>query len=224
MRKNIVVAIDGPAGSGKSTTARLVAQKLGLSYIDSGAIYRTFALQFLKKGIQINDEAAIEQLLEHTRIDIEKSTNGCDLILNGKDVSKDIRSLEVTAKVSEVSEHPKVRQVVTRKLRQIAENKSIVVEGRDIGTVVFPDADLKIYLEASIQERAKRRHSELKACGIDTAQEKIQFEIAKRDKHDSERKFSPLSKAHDAILLNNTNLSIEQAVNFIVKKANKLLY
>ncbi len=218
----MVIAIDGPAGSGKSTTARMVAKELGFSYIDSGAIYRTYTLQFLRNNIQIDDEDAIENLLDQTIIDLDMTKNGCLFYLNGKDVTQDIRALDVTSKVSLVSENPKVREVVTRKLRAIAENKSVVLEGRDIGTVVFPNADLKFYLNASIQERAKRRFEELKTTGIKTDKEKIEKDISRRDKHDSERRISPLSQAHDAILLNNTYMSIAKAVDFIADKAREL--
>ncbi|MFQ5602911.1 MAG: (d)CMP kinase [bacterium] len=222
-KKNIIIAIDGPAGSGKSTTAQMVAKRLNISYIDSGAFYRAYTLQILQNHISLQDETAIDDILAQTHVMVQTSEKGTRVELNGRDVSKEIRSPEVTAYVSSVSKHPKVRQAVTQKLWEIAENKSIILEGRDIGTKVFPNADLKIYLEASIQARAERRHHELVAAGMDSDKERMAAEIAARDKQDSERILSPLMKADDAVILNNTNLSIEESVNFIVQKALKFV-
>jgi len=218
LKRNFVIAIDGPAGSGKSTTARLVAQRLGVSYIDSGAIYRAITLQCVKEKVDINNNDALINLLRRTDVELRAGDNGNRVFVNGKDVTKEIRSPQVTGAVSAVSALPPVRAAVTRKLHQISENNSIVLEGRDIGTVVFPNADLKIYMEASIDERARRRHRELHDSGVVSNVENIKSEITRRDQHDSQRLLSPLSKAPDAIVLNNTNMSIEDGVEFIVEK------
>lgn len=223
MKKRFVIAIDGPAGSGKSTTARLVAKRLGFLYIDSGALYRAFTLEVLNKGLCLDDERALVALLNRTRFDIANAEGGCKIFLNGREVTGDIRSPKVTAHVSIVSEYPEVRKVITQKQREIANDHSVVLEGRDIGTVVFPDADLKIFMVASLKERAKRRFRELRAKGIKTNLEDIERDITSRDKHDAERKLSPLSRASDAILLDTTHLSINEQVKYIVQKVSSLL-
>jgi len=223
LRKPKVIAIDGPAGSGKSTTARLVAKKLGMNYVDSGALYRAVTLQFLKENITFSDQTAVKNLLEKIHLELQFTENGNLIFLDGKEVTKEIRSREVTANVSAVSELPPVREVVTQKLRQIAQQNAIVLEGRDIGTVVFPDADVKIYMEAAIAERARRRYHELKAAGAEAELEAIERDISKRDQRDTQRRLAPLSRAPDAIVLNNTDLSIEESADFIVQKIHEQL-
>jgi cytidylate kinase len=223
LKKRFVIAIDGPAGSGKSTTARLVAKRLGFMYIDSGALYRAFTLEALNKGISLDDEDALVVLLNRTKFDIENAENDCLVFLNGKDVTNDIRSQEVTAHVSVVSEYPKVREVITQKQREIADDHSVVVEGRDIGTVVFPDADLKIFMDASVKERARRRFEELRSKGIRTNLKDVEKDIVRRDKHDAEREISPLHKASDAILLDTTKMNINEQVEYIVQKVASIL-
>jgi len=213
-----VIAIDGPAGSGKSTTARLLAKKLGISYIDSGALYRAITLQCINERVDIKNPEEVARLLNQIDVKLEAGESGNVVFLNGRDVTAEIRSPQVTSQVSAVSALPAVREKVTLMLRQISENRSIVLEGRDIGTVVFPNADLKIYMEASIEERARRRHRELNDSGVVSNLENIKSDINRRDQHDSQRLISPLSKAPDAIVLNNTAMSIEKAVEFIVEK------
>lgn len=222
MKKRFIIAIDGPAGSGKSTTARLVAKKLGFLYIDSGAIYRALTLQILRKGISIKDEKKLVQLMQNTHIEIQYKENGYGIFLNGEDVTHEIRSPEVTAYVSVVSEIPKVREVTTQTQRDLADDCSVVLEGRDIGTVVFPEANLKIFMEASLKERVKRRFKELQINGFNINLEDVENEIVKRDKIDSKRDTSPLRKAKDAIVLDTTHLDIDEQVDFIIKKANEL--
>jgi len=219
LKKRFIIAIDGPAGSGKSTTARLVAKKLDFLYIDSGAIYRALTLQVLRKGIHFHDQNELVKLVQNTKIKVQSTDNVFFIFLNDEDVTQEIRTPEVTAHVSVVSESPKVRAVITEKQREIAKGRSVVLEGRDIGTVVFPEADLKIYLEASLKERAKRRFKELQIKGYDIKLEDVENEISKRDKIDSERVVSPLRKARDAIVLDTTHLSINEQVEFISKKA-----
>lgn len=219
MKKRFIIAIDGPAGSGKSTTARLVAKKLDFLYIDSGAIYRALTLQVLRKGIHFHDQNELVKLVQNTKIKVQSTDNVFFIFLNDEDVTQEIRTPEVTTHVSVVSESPNVRAVITEKQREIAKGRSVVLEGRDIGTVVFPEADLKIYLEASLKERAKRRFKELQSKGYDGKLEDVENEISKRDKIDSERVVSPLRKARDAIVLDTTHLSINEQVEFISNKA-----
>ncbi|MCG8608564.1 (d)CMP kinase, partial [bacterium] len=168
MKKNFVIAIDGPAGVGKSTTARRVAYQLGVAYIDSGAFYRAFTLQLLRHGVQPDDEKAVKELLRNTRILSISSKDGTHIHLDGRDVTQEIRSHEVTESVSQASEFSAVRDYVTSQLRLLAAKSSAVVEGRDIGTAVFPNADLKVFLAASVDERARRRHLELAQAGVES--------------------------------------------------------
>ena len=221
MKKKVVIAIDGPAGSGKSTIARLVAKKLKFLYIDSGAIYRAYTLQYLREGINLEDQGVLVEFLERATVNLKNGENGILIFVNRENVTKEIRSVEVTANVSSISENKSIREVVTRKLRSEAKHNSLVMDGRDIGTVVFPDAELKVFLTASIEERARRRKDDLKSAGVETDLEKIKDDIQKRDKHDSERNLAPLRKPDDAILLDTTNLAIDECVDFIVKEVLK---
>ncbi|CUU05025.1 cytidylate kinase [Candidatus Kryptobacter tengchongensis] len=221
--KKIIIAIDGPAGSGKSTTARLVAQKLGYIYIDTGAMYRALTLKVIELGIDPNDESSIIKIAENTKIELLYENGNLKVILDGKDVSEKIRSPEVTSLVSIVSAHPKLRDIMVKKQRELGRNGGVVMDGRDIGTVVFPDADLKIFMTADVRERAKRRQKELKAQGFDVEIEKLIKEIEERDKFDSTREIGPLKKADDAIEIDTTNLTIDEQVEIVLKKAYELI-
>jgi len=221
--KKIIIAIDGPAGSGKSTTARLVAQKLGYIYIDTGAMYRALTLKVIELGIDPNDESLITKIAENTKIELLYENGNLKVILDGKDVSEKIRSPEVTSLVSIVSAHPKLRDIMVKKQRELGRNGGVVMDGRDIGTVVFPDADLKIFMTADVRERAKRRQKELKAQGFDVEIEKLIKEIEERDKFDSTREIGPLKKADDAIEIDTTNLTIDEQVELVLKKAYELI-
>lgn len=221
--KKIIIAIDGPAGSGKSTTARLVAQKLGYIYIDTGAMYRALTLKVIELGIDPNDESSIIKVAENTKIELLYENGNLKVILDGKDVSEKIRSPEVTSLVSIVSAHPKLRDIMVKKQRELGRNGGVVMDGRDIGTVVFPDADLKIFMTADVRERAKRRQKELKAQGFDVEIEKLIKEIEERDKFDSTREIGPLKKADDAIEIDTTNLTIDEQVEIVLKKAYELI-
>ena len=221
--KKIIIAIDGPAGSGKSTTARLVAQKLGYIYIDTGAMYRALTLKVIELGINPNDESLITKIAENTKIELLYENGNLKVILDGKDVSEKIRSPEVTSLVSIVSAHPKLRDIMVKKQRELGRNGGVVMDGRDIGTVVFPDADLKIFMTADVKERAKRRQKELKAQGFDVEIEKLIKEIEERDKFDSIREVGPLKKADDAIEIDTTNLTIDEQVELVLKKAYELI-
>lgn len=217
----MVIAIDGPAGSGKSTVARLVAQELDFLYVDSGAIYRTYTLECLQKNLNIEDEEMLVSRLSRVDIALENAGSKSVVFLNGKDVTRSIRSLEVTEAVSAVSKVKGVRDLVSERLREFARTGPVVVEGRDIGTVVFPDADLKVFMQASLEARAHRRFKELQAAGVEVDFEQIRNDISRRDKQDSERAVSPLKVDSEAIVFDTTNFDITQSVEFIVNKVKE---
>ncbi|WP_298647070.1 (d)CMP kinase [uncultured Granulicatella sp.] len=209
------VAIDGPASSGKSTISKLIAQETNFLYLDTGAMYRATTLAFLRNNIAVVDNEAIKDLLENLVISFKNSDDGQLVFLNGDDVTREIRNLEVTRNVSAVSAIKAVRKKLVEMQRKIANNHSIIMDGRDIGTVVLPNAELKIYLVASVQARALRRFKENQEKGIDLSLEKLEEEIAHRDFLDSTRKESPLKKADDAIEIDTTSLSIQEVVSEI---------
>jgi cytidylate kinase len=221
---SIVIAIDGPAGSGKSTVARLIAQRLGFLYIDSGAIYRTCTLYVLESGVGVNDDAKrIADLLESASIVLHLSAEGTTVRLDGRIVTGAIRSSEVTSNVSRISAYPGVRELVNEKIRGLGLGQNSVVEGRDIGTVVFPDATVKVFMRASLKERARRRYQELVDSGSEVDLKAVEKDIERRDRLDSERETAPLKKADDALLLDTTDLTIEQAVDFIANKTAEIM-
>jgi len=214
------LAIDGPAGSGKSTISSLIAKKMGWTHIDTGAMYRAVTLQAIELGIDLNDGNAYSFLeTSYIHYDFDK------IYINHRDVTEDIRSDAVTKNVSLVSSFPYVRRKLVDLQKKAAENGNIVMDGRDIGTVVLPNADLKIFLTANVEERAKRRLKENLKKGKDLEIEKVIRDIATRDEKDSTRKESPLRMADDAIILDTTHLTIEEVVNKIIdltdKKENK---
>ncbi|MFN3134474.1 MAG: (d)CMP kinase [Candidatus Kryptonium sp.] len=222
MRK-IIIAIDGPAGSGKSTTARLLAQKLGYTYIDTGAMYRALTLKVLESNVDPSDEDSIVKLAENTKIDLVYENGNLKVILDDRDVTDKIRTPEVTSLVSIVSAHPKVRDIMVKKQRELGKDGGVVIDGRDIGTVVFPNADLKIFMTADVKERAKRRQKELISKGFKIEIEKLIKEIEERDELDSKREIAPLKKADDAIEIDTTNLTIEEQVELVLRKAYELI-
>lgn len=211
---SFIVAIDGPAGAGKGTITKLVGEKLGLVNIDTGATFRCVALNMLQEHIDIQEEEKIEKMLNN--INIEMHTDG-KIFLNGEDVTHRIRENDVNGLVSPVSTLPVVRNKLLEVQRNIAKGKNVIMEGRDIGTVVFPNADVKIYLDAAAEERARRRVLQNQEKGIESSYEEVLKGIKDRDKRDSTREIAPLKKAEDAIYVDSTNLSIEQVVNQIVK-------
>lgn len=221
--KKIVIAIDGPAASGKSTTAKLVAERLGYLFVDTGAMYRAVTLKVLEKGIDPKDSDAIARLLEKTEVKLELNNGRLKLLLDGVDVTNKIRKPEITRAVSTVSSIKKVREAMVREQRRMGEQGGIVLEGRDIGTVVFPNADLKIFMVANVRERAKRRQKDLAEQGTKVDLQELIHEIEERDKRDSTREASPLKRAPDAIELDNSELTLEQQADFIVEKALKLI-
>jgi cytidylate kinase len=222
-QRRLIIAIDGPAGSGKSTTARLLAKRLGYTYLDTGAFYRALTLKVLESGVSPEDGAHVLRLAEAIRIELQPQEDKNRVFLDGRDVTQAIREPRVTNAISPVSENPQVRAIMVEKQRAIGRNGGIVMEGRDIGTVVFPEADLKVFMEASLDERARRRQEEMAAMGIVREVEKLREEIARRDQKDSSRKIAPLSRAADAILLDTTRMTIEQQVEFILQALEKKL-
>lgn len=221
--KRLIIAIDGPAAAGKSTTAKLVAKKLGYVHVDSGAMYRAVTLKVLRHGISLDAAEEITKLAQTTRIELREANGSLTVLLDGKNVTQEIRVVNVTNAVSKVSSIKEVRAAMVREQRQMGRQGGVVMDGRDIGTVVFPNADLKIFMFASINERAKRRAEELVAAGLQPHRETLKKEIAHRDQLDSTRNESPLRKAEDAIELDTSNMTIDEQVEFIVKKANEIL-
>ena len=214
--KKIVVAIDGPAGAGKSTIAKLVAEKLGYAYIDTGAMYRSVALKFLQTGKDF-DEDFISELARTMVIEFKPEASVNRVFVDGVEVTDAIRSAEVTANVSRVAAIGAVREAMVAQQRRMGESGGVLMDGRDIGTVVFPNAQLKIFLTATVEERAMRRYKELIAKGqqVDLAQ--LKEDIASRDKQDSERAISPLRQAEDALLLDTSDMNIEQVTAKILQ-------
>lgn len=212
---NVTIAIDGPASSGKSTVARRIADDLGLIYVDTGAMYRALTFEALRKNVNIKDEGALLELLKHTEITLKKRNMAQSVYLNNEDVTEDIRKNNVTNTVSIVAAHPLVREEMVTRQQKLAENNGVVMDGRDIGTVVLPDSDVKIFLVASVMERAERRHKENRSKGIFSDLEQLKKDIAERDYKDSTRDTSPLKQAEDAVRIDTTKLSIEEVVEKI---------
>lgn len=214
--KGKIIAIDGPAGSGKSTTARLLAERLGYLYLDTGAMYRALTHFALTNNVALSDGNKLAALSETLLIDLVEMEGVTEVLINGKNVTSEIRSPEVTRGVSEVSAHAGVRKAMVEKQRSIGKHGSIVAEGRDTTTVVFPGADLKVFLDASIETRARRRLLELAHSGISTSLDELQEEIRSRDSYDSGRKHSPLVKAKDAVIVDTSSFTIEEQVEHIL--------
>ena len=204
--ENFIVAVDGPAGSGKSTISKIVAKEYGLTYLDTGAMYRMVALCSLEKNVDLQNIDAVVEMLEDIKIDID----GDSFILNGEDVSEEIRTPRVTAIVSDVAAIKEVRVKLVDLQREIGKGKKVILDGRDIGTVVFPDAHLKVFLIASAEERANRRLKEYREKGIDISFQEVLDSIENRDRIDSTRKESPLKKAEDATEVDTSSKTIEQ--------------
>jgi cytidylate kinase len=224
-RKNMsfIIAIDGPAGSGKGTITKIVAKKLGFINIDTGAMFRCVALEMLRNNVGLDDEESIKEILNNIDIELKNENDNQKILLDGENVSLKIRTEEVSKFASSVSTIPIVRENLLNLQRKIAEGKNVIMEGRDIGTVVFPNADVKIYLDASAEERAKRRYKQNEANGLESDYNQILNEIKVRDERDSTRAIAPLKKADDAILVDSTNMSIEQVVEKILEIANEKL-
>jgi cytidylate kinase len=205
----LIIAIDGPSAAGKSTLAKRLAKDLGFTYLDTGAMYRALALKVLIEGTDISNDAALPELISRTEIDLVEKDGRSKVLLDGKDVSDKIRTPEVSQMASKTSAMKAVRQWMLGLQRDLGQRGNVVAEGRDIGTVVFPDASVKIYLNASVQERARRRVEELRKAGRQVSLDETLREMGERDKRDSERDLAPLRQADDAIAIDSTTLDAE---------------
>ncbi|MFI5237846.1 MAG: (d)CMP kinase [Ignavibacteriales bacterium] len=221
MSNGLIIAIDGPAGSGKSTSAKLIAKKLGYLYIDTGAMYRAITFLALENGV-IDDEDRIVELARKSKIELRYDGSEIIVLLDGKNISKEIRSAAVNSNVSNVSKISDVRKLLVVKQREMgARGNGVVMEGRDIGTVVFPDADVKIFLTATLDTRANRRANEYIENGSKVFIDDIKNNLSNRDKIDSSRNDSPLTKADDAIQVDTTEVTIDEQVNLILEAVKK---
>ena len=216
-----IIAIDGPAGAGKSTIAKMIAKELQYLYIDTGAMYRAVALAALREGIAMDDETKLTELAKNSRIRLENDHGQYRVFLNDEDVSQAIRTPEVSAAASPVSAVRGVRESLVAQQQEMAKTGRVVMDGRDIGTKVLPQADCKIFLTASLEERAKRRCQELLAKGFTAAYEQVKEDIAERDARDSKRAHSPLLQAKDAVLLDTTELTVPEVVAKVLRLAEE---
>lgn len=222
--KKIKIAIDGPASSGKSTVAKIIAENLGYTYLDTGSMYRSATYLVLKEGLNSSQVEDMLTLLEDYPISFSRSSKGEQRVLVGEeDVTEVIRNNDITNNVSWVAAIPEIRQKLVEQQQAIAKNGGIIMDGRDIGTVVLPDAEVKIFLIASVDERAERRYKENLEKGIPTDLEVLKEEIAARDYKDSHREVSPLKAAEDAITFDTTGIGIDAVVDFITEKAKKVI-
>ncbi len=224
--KKIIVAIDGYAGAGKSTTAKQVAQHLSYTYVDSGAMYRAVTLYFLQEGVDWENADRVKEALRHIHVDFvfNTQTQKGETRLNEENVESEIRKMYISERVSDVSKIAAVRKTVGEQQQRMGKQKGIVMDGRDIGTRVFPEAELKIFMTADIQVRAMRRQFELHEKGEILALDEILENLRQRDHIDTTRQESPLKQAEDAILLNSTDLTVEEQVQFVLEKAQSLIH
>lgn len=216
MEKKLSIAIDGPAAAGKSTVAKLVAEKLSYIYIDTGAMYRALTYKAMDNQIDLDNESSLLDVLLKSKLELFPSKNGQLVILDNRDVTQAIRSSDVTNNVSFVAKHQKVREEMVRMQQAFASGGGVVMDGRDIGTHVLPNAEVKVFLLASVEERAVRRHTENLQKGFPSDLEQLKAEIARRDKIDSEREYAPLKKADDAVEIDTTSLTIPEVVDNIM--------
>lgn len=221
---SFVVAIDGPAGTGKGTITKLVSEELGLINIDTGAMYRCVTLDMINKGIKLEETDKIMKLLDTINIDMKNVEGNLKFFLNGVDVTTEIRTQKVNDLVSQVSHIPEVRKNMVNLQRKMAEGKNVVMEGRDIGTNVFPNADVKIYLDATTEERAKRRYKQEQAQSTDISYEEVLKNVMFRDKNDKNSSVAPLKQAEDAILIDTTNLTIPEVKEKVIEIIKEKLH
>lgn len=223
MKEQIKIAIDGPAAAGKSTVAKNVARKLGYIYIDTGAMYRALTLKALKASISLDDESLLADLLIHTEIKLLQTEEGQKVLTDGQDVTAEIRTIRVTNQVSYVAKHPTVREEMVKRQQSLAAECGVVMDGRDVGTHVLPGAEVKIFLLATVEERAKRRHKENVNKGFASDMDDLRKEIEQRDQIDSKRSTAPLIKAEDAIEVDTTALSIHEVAERILSEVQKVI-
>lgn len=221
LNKRLNIAIDGPAGAGKSTIAKMVSKKLNCIYVDTGAMYRAVALFFIENGIASDDEKRIAKEIENIHVDIQFEAGNQKVLLNGKDVTEEIRAERVGNWASEISKYTLVREYLVKMQREVATKQDVVMDGRDIGTVVLPQANVKIYLTASSKVRAMRRYNELTQKGVFCDIHDIEQGIMERDAQDMNREISPLRQAKDAILIDSSNMTIDEVVEKIVSLARE---
>ncbi len=224
MKKRITIAVDGPAASGKSTTARLLAQKLGYLYIDTGAMYRAATLSVLNNKINAHNEQAVVKNIEDCQISIKLAEDGQHTYLNNDDVTHLIRTPQINREISIISSYAGVRIILVKQQQALAVKGGVIMDGRDIGTVVLPHAELKVFMIASLEERAKRRLKEFTAQGIKETIEALKSKIQRRDEFDASRSQAPLKKAEDARELDTSKLTIEQQVDLIYNWAKDIIY
>ncbi|RJP74247.1 MAG: (d)CMP kinase [Candidatus Zixiibacteriota bacterium] len=213
-----VIAIDGPAGAGKTSTAREVARRLNFLHLDTGAMYRALALKVLRAGCPLDDAQAIAEIARRTRVSLRFDSDRPRVLLDGRDVTGELRSTEVTRAVTPVCEVPQVRERMVELQRRQGKAGGVVVEGRDIGTVVFPDAELKIFLTAGLEARARRRLQEIREAGDQADLEEVKRDLAQRDRRDEQREHSPLRRAEDAVEIDTSSLAFEEQVEEIIRR------
>jgi cytidylate kinase len=221
MVKKVIIAIDGPSAAGKSTLAKRIARDLGFTYLDTGAMYRALALKVLREAIDIDDAPTLKKLVERTAIDLRETDGTLKVLLDGEDVSDQIRTPEVSQMASKASALPVVRQRMLVLQRVLGQRGNVVAEGRDVGTVVFPEAKMKIFLDASAQERARRRVEELRRAGRQVSLADTLREMTERDKRDTERDLAPLRKADDAVAIDSSSLDAEALAQRVMQEIRK---
>ena len=217
----MIIAIDGPSGAGKSTLAKRLARQLGFTYLDTGALYRALALKVLRQGVDLADDARMAELVRSTAIDLREERGKLEVLMDGQDVAGEIRTPEVSQMASKASALKSVRARLLELQRELGKRGSVVAEGRDVGTVVFPDAEIKIFLDASIDERTRRRYQELRAAGRPVQMEETLREMEERDKRDSERDLAPLCQAADAVRVDSSSVAAEQVAAIVLDLVNQ---